>query len=78
MENTSSFFSQSFQQKLGTNAYGTGALANEAHDAKDYKLNLQVKQLQQLLHQEKAAPELLPYQPVLITQITKKINNQET
>jgi len=33
--------------------------------------------LQQLLHQEKSSPELLPYQVLLIGQISKRIFDQE-
>ena len=46
-------------------------------DQSDCKQNQKFMALQQLLHQEKSSPELLPYQHVLINNLTKQINKQE-
>jgi hypothetical protein len=60
----SSFYSQSFKAQLAANQLRTG------FDTKDCELNPAVMQLQQLLHQEKSSPDLLPYQTLLIGKLT--------
>ncbi|CDW80434.1 UNKNOWN [Stylonychia lemnae] len=70
-DHASSFFSQSFKNQLNQNQILTG------FNMSDCTQNLQIKQLQQLLHNEKSSPELLPYQTILIDKVTKLINNQE-
>ena len=60
LDQGSSFYSQAFKQQLITTKLQSG------FDPEDCKLNDKVLQLQQLLHQEKSSPELLPYQHFLI------------
>lgn len=69
MEFSSSFFSQSFANRLINNRLLNG------FDDSDCKINEEMVQLSQLVHNEKCAPELLPYQLKLVSIILKRINN---
>eukprot|EP00347_Sterkiella_histriomuscorum_P018777 403344222 len=70
-ENSSSFYSASFKDKL------VNAQLQSGFNMGECKQNYQAMQLQQLLHNEKSSPEILPYQGILVDQITKLINQQE-
>lgn len=62
-----SFYSQSFKQQL------LNAHLKAGFDARDCTLDQKLIQLQQLIHQEKSAPEVLPYQHLLLGQVISAI-----
>lgn len=64
-----SFYSESFKNQLSINEMHNGYVQ------KDCKVNFLINQLQQMLHNEKSSPELLPYPAVLIGKITSNINS---